>query len=387
MKGGVEMGTMIEKLLESPSLGTIGTILMICGFFLVISGLEIFKIEKITVKPGRKTWICGIILLGLGAGSLFLSRSYSEKQLIVSPEAEENTIPHGGEIFIVGLATTNNSPDADLQINFKSDSEAGTLLSGSAITDEEGKAQVKLIGNNSSSENTRVTITATTLDLREATMVLIVAPALTPTPRRILEKPEAPALTLTPRRIPEILEDFTKGDGGWTAEGGPFEWVDGGSKSDKFSFDEKRGNFVHWIDEEKDHYAYYVAPESFTKQLSGDYLGGTLEYWLLNDRPSNGSRAGKDLPDVVLEAADGTVLYFITNNVSDQESWQKLSINLQSISHPNCWYQESATKCTDDAMIRWVLDNLDALKIRAEYWSAYDKGFLDDVRIIPPEHQ
>ena len=54
----------------SSPLSYVGVTLFIFGFFLVISGMGIIKIEKITVTQGAKTWLIGIFLAVMGV--LFL---------------------------------------------------------------------------------------------------------------------------------------------------------------------------------------------------------------------------------------------------------------------------------------------------------------------------
>lgn len=46
--------------------GYIGVFLILFGFFLILAGLDIIKIEKVTVKSGAKTWGFGIILAIFG---------------------------------------------------------------------------------------------------------------------------------------------------------------------------------------------------------------------------------------------------------------------------------------------------------------------------------
>lgn len=57
---------MPEIPISSP-LSYVGVFLLISGFFLVVAGLNIVRIEKITVKTGSKTWGFGIILVVFGA--------------------------------------------------------------------------------------------------------------------------------------------------------------------------------------------------------------------------------------------------------------------------------------------------------------------------------
>jgi len=41
--------------------------LIFLGIFLFISGLNIIKVEKVSVKPGLKTWVIGLVLVIAGA--------------------------------------------------------------------------------------------------------------------------------------------------------------------------------------------------------------------------------------------------------------------------------------------------------------------------------
>lgn len=51
---------------ENPSMGYIAIILFLIGLFLFVSGLNIIKIEKITVSKGFKTWVIGLLLMVAG---------------------------------------------------------------------------------------------------------------------------------------------------------------------------------------------------------------------------------------------------------------------------------------------------------------------------------
>lgn len=53
-------------------LSYVGVFLLLLGFFLVLAGLGILTIEKVTVKPGAKTWGFGIIMAMLGTSLLLL---------------------------------------------------------------------------------------------------------------------------------------------------------------------------------------------------------------------------------------------------------------------------------------------------------------------------
>jgi hypothetical protein len=225
----------------------------------------------------------------------------------------------------------------------------------------------------------------------------IIPPPSPPTP------PEKPPPSATLNANPEILEDFTKKEDAekWRAEGGTIEWINDAPKNYdarcsgcENPYNGGRGKFIHWIKGKKNHYAYYVAPDSFTSQLSGDYVGGTLEYWLLHDRTISTAdwAPGKaDRWDVILGhsplGAGGDRLYFIAT-ISPNQEWQRLSFELSNnkYTYPNCWIDSSKTeRCAAEAKILEVLDEDQVeLKIRAEYWSGGDTSFLDDVKIMTP---
>ena len=48
---------------ENPSIHYIAFMLFLIGFILFIAGLNIFKLEKITIHPGFKTWSIGLLLI------------------------------------------------------------------------------------------------------------------------------------------------------------------------------------------------------------------------------------------------------------------------------------------------------------------------------------
>ena len=56
----------------SSPLGYLGVFLSILGFFLVVAGAGILNVEKISVKPGRATWVMGILLAIIGLGMLYI---------------------------------------------------------------------------------------------------------------------------------------------------------------------------------------------------------------------------------------------------------------------------------------------------------------------------
>lgn len=52
-------------------LGYIGVILILGGFVLIFVGLDVVRLDKVIILPGRKTWGLGIVLVGFGLLFLF----------------------------------------------------------------------------------------------------------------------------------------------------------------------------------------------------------------------------------------------------------------------------------------------------------------------------
>jgi hypothetical protein len=77
-------------------LGYIGVFLAVFGFFLILAGFNIIRVEKIIVEPGRKTWMFGIGLVIVGIAFLFpdihssLQSSFREKGVSEIAEGAES---------------------------------------------------------------------------------------------------------------------------------------------------------------------------------------------------------------------------------------------------------------------------------------------------------
>jgi hypothetical protein len=83
-------------------LGYIGVFFVIAGFFLVIAGIELIKIEKLTITPGRKTWGFGLLLAALGL--LFLLPE------IIPPPIPSPPVPTAVDTFAPNLTPTSPVP-------------------------------------------------------------------------------------------------------------------------------------------------------------------------------------------------------------------------------------------------------------------------------------
>lgn len=70
--------------IENP-LGYVGVLFLIIGSFLILTGFEIVKIEKITVLPGKKTWRLGIITVVIGVLLLLPDVTKSYQSILPAP--------------------------------------------------------------------------------------------------------------------------------------------------------------------------------------------------------------------------------------------------------------------------------------------------------------
>lgn len=74
---------------SNPSVGYIALLLFLIGLFLFVSGLNIIKIEKITVSSGFKTWVIGLILMI--AGVIVGVKEEILNEPLINQEKTENT--------------------------------------------------------------------------------------------------------------------------------------------------------------------------------------------------------------------------------------------------------------------------------------------------------
>jgi len=66
-----------------------GISLLLLGFFLTLAGFGIIRIEKVTVKPGTKTWTFGVVLIVIGLGFLLpeIVDSFSNPSIVTTSPA------------------------------------------------------------------------------------------------------------------------------------------------------------------------------------------------------------------------------------------------------------------------------------------------------------
>lgn len=167
-----------------------------------------------------------------------------------------------------------------------------------------------------------------------------------------------------------VTSTFDTGAEGWTAQGdieGPLTWSATGGNPDGHVFidDLTTGGVT-----------YFVAPSLFHGNHIGA-LGTNLSFDLMQIYP--GSANQFDSEDVVLQGNGLTLVYNTVSNPGNN-TWSWYSVPLSAAG----WTLNalSGSDATHDQFVA-VLSNLSALKIRAEYQSGADIGYLDNVSLVP----
>ena len=97
----------------SSPLGYLGVFLTVLGFFLIVAGAGILNIEKISVKPGRTTWIMGILVAIIGLGMLYIETTKADGTQTaptVAPSVQPATVqPSTTMPATPGLITSDNT--------------------------------------------------------------------------------------------------------------------------------------------------------------------------------------------------------------------------------------------------------------------------------------
>jgi hypothetical protein len=91
-------------------LGFLGFLLLIAGVFLILAGFDFLKINAVTVKPGRSTWIIGIVTAILGL--VLLAYSEPIKTRVVATTNTPTELSSTIETTVT--PTTNISPVSGL---------------------------------------------------------------------------------------------------------------------------------------------------------------------------------------------------------------------------------------------------------------------------------
>jgi hypothetical protein len=100
---------------SDPSLAYVAIILFLSGFFLFIAGLDIIKVEKITVARGAKTWVLGVVLMATSlALGLAIQRGTDVPATVTTAAPQESTVttsrPAAEDTSTVPPATRTEEP-------------------------------------------------------------------------------------------------------------------------------------------------------------------------------------------------------------------------------------------------------------------------------------
>jgi hypothetical protein len=163
---------------------------------------------------------------------------------------------------------------------------------------------------------------------------------------------------------------FDAGTEEWTAVGdiaGSVQWfAEGGNP----------GGHVRAIDATLGGVTYFQAPTSYLGDQSGA-INTNLSFDL--QQTISGSPNQFDSNDVVL-VGDGLTLVFDLATNPSIGSWSHYVVPLTASS----WHVSTpAGPMTSDAQFSQVLSDLTALRIRAEYQTGADTGYLDNVSMVP----
>ncbi len=163
---------------------------------------------------------------------------------------------------------------------------------------------------------------------------------------------------------------FDSGAEGWTAVGdaaAPLTWSSSAGNP---------GGAVYILDQVVGGVTYFVAPSAFLGDRSGAF-GTDLRFDLKQVYPGGANPFNAN--DVVLTGGSLTLVYDTPVNPPNG-SWASYAVPLAS----GGWRVGSLTGAlATDAQIQSVLANLSSLRIRAEYQTGADTGYLDNVSLVP----
>jgi hypothetical protein len=94
--------------------GLLGVIILLSGLFLVLSGSGVLKVEKVSVVPGRKTWMLGILCAVVGIIFLYWDTQASNPTMTATldkntdaPTADALSIPTSYDLTTTPEITFN----------------------------------------------------------------------------------------------------------------------------------------------------------------------------------------------------------------------------------------------------------------------------------------
>lgn len=167
-----------------------------------------------------------------------------------------------------------------------------------------------------------------------------------------------------------VTSTFDTDAEGWSAQGdieGPLTWsATGGNPGGNVFIDDLTTGGV----------TYFVAPSLFLGNFAGAF-GSQLTFDLMQRYPGGPNQF--DAEDVILSGGGFTVVYDTANNPVNN-GWTSYSVPLSAAG----WRLNtlSGIAPTEEQFIA-VLSNLSSLRIRAEYQTGADVGYLDNVALVP----
>ena len=167
-----------------------------------------------------------------------------------------------------------------------------------------------------------------------------------------------------------VTSTFDHDTEGWTAVGdsqGPLTWSgSGGQPGGRVAIDDRMLGGIN----------YFLAPDAFLGDQSSAF-GALLSFDLMQAYSGRANQLNH--PDVILQGAGLTLVYDTAVNPANG-SWSSYAVPLKA----GGWRLNSLTGAlASDAQVHSVLSGLTALKIRAEFQSGNDIGYLDNVSMVP----
>ena len=163
---------------------------------------------------------------------------------------------------------------------------------------------------------------------------------------------------------------FDSGAEGWAAQGdveGTIQWSSiGGNPGGHIRIDDQTVGGV----------TYFVAPAAFLGNRSG-VLGTNLTFDLKQVYPGGANQF--ESPDVILQGSGLTITFDTPINPANG-AWTSYSVPLSA---PGWKLNSLAGAQVTVEQFASVLTNLTAFRLRAEYQTGADVGYLDNVSMVP----
>jgi len=178
--------------------------------------------------------------------------------------------------------------------------------------------------------------------------------------------------SLAAATIPALAatSSFDAGAEGWTAQGdaqGAIQWSGIGGNP---------GGHVRIDDQTVGGVTYFVAPVAFLGNFSGA-LGTNLTFDLKQVYPGGANQF--ESPDVILQG-NGLTIAFNTSVNPGNGAWTSYSVPLSA---PGWTLNSLSGAPVTAGQFASVMSNVAALKVRAEYQTGADVGYLDNVSMVP----